>query len=86
MSASSGVEIRDLRKHYGDTIALNGLDLIAERGQILGVAGPNGAGKSTMIKILAGETPADGGEILVEGQPWSPVIGARLELRGRGRR
>ena len=78
MSASSGVEIRDLRKRYGDTIALNGLDLVAERGQILGVAGPNGAGKSTMIKILAGETPADGGEILVEGQPWSPVIGARL--------
>jgi ABC-type sugar transport system ATPase subunit len=78
MSTTAGVEIRGLRKHYGDTIALNGLDLVAERGQILGVAGPNGAGKSTMIKILAGETPADGGEILVEGQPWSPVIGARL--------
>jgi ABC-type sugar transport system ATPase subunit len=78
MSASAGVEIRDLRKHYGDTIALNGLDLVAERGQILGVAGPNGAGKSTMIKILAGETSSDGGELIVEGQPWSPVIGARL--------
>ena len=75
---TAGVEIRGLRKRYGDTIALDGLDLVAERGRILGVAGPNGAGKSTMIKILAGETPADAGEIIVEGQPWSPVIGARL--------
>jgi ABC-type sugar transport system ATPase subunit len=78
MTETAGVEIRGLRKHYGDTIALDGLDLVAERGKILGVAGPNGAGKSTMIKILAGETPADAGEIIVEGQPWSPVIGARL--------
>jgi ABC-type sugar transport system ATPase subunit len=77
-TTTAGVEIRGLRKHYGDTIALGGLDLVAARGKILGVAGPNGAGKSTMIKILAGETPADAGEILVEGQPWSPVIGARL--------
>jgi ABC-type sugar transport system ATPase subunit len=75
---AAGVEIRGLSKHYGDTVALNGLDLVATRGKILGVAGPNGAGKSTMIKILAGETSADAGELVVEGQPWSPVIGARL--------
>ena len=73
-----GVEIRGLRKAYGETVALDGLDLSTERGRILGIAGPNGAGKSTMIKILAGETPSDAGEIIVEGQPWSPVIGARL--------
>ena len=73
-----GVEIRGLRKAYGETVALDGLDLFAERGRILGIAGPNGAGKSTMIKILAGETPSGAGEIIVEGQPWSPVIGARL--------
>jgi ABC-type sugar transport system ATPase subunit len=77
-AASPGVEIRGLRKHYGDTHALAGLDIVADRGKILGIAGPNGAGKSTMIKILAGETPATAGEIIVEGQPWSPVIGARL--------
>jgi ABC-type sugar transport system ATPase subunit len=78
MTDAIGVEIRGLRKHYGDTIALNGLDLVAARGKILGIAGPNGAGKSTMIKILAGETSADAGELIVEGEPWSPVIGARL--------
>jgi ABC-type sugar transport system ATPase subunit len=75
--APAGVEIRGLHKRYGDTQALDGLDLVAPRGRILGIAGPNGAGKSTMIKILAGETPADAGQILVEGEQWSPVIGAR---------
>jgi ABC-type sugar transport system ATPase subunit len=72
---SRGVEIRGLRKHYGDTIALDGLDLRARPGEILGVAGPNGAGKSTMIKILAAETPQTAGEILVDGEPWSIDIG-----------
>ena len=51
---TAGVRIRGLRKRYGDTIALDGLDLDARAGEILGVAGPNGAGKSTMVKILAG--------------------------------
>ena len=66
----SGVSMRGLRKRYGDTIALNGLDLDARPGAILGVAGPNGAGKSTMVKILAGEVDRDDGEILVDGTPW----------------
>ena len=71
----TGVRIRGLRKHYGDTIALDGLDLDARPGQILGVAGPNGAGKSTMVKILAAETPQTAGDILVDDEPWSVDIG-----------
>jgi ABC-type sugar transport system ATPase subunit len=66
----SGLRIRGLRKWYGDTRALDGLDLDAAPGQILGVAGPNGAGKSTLIKILAGETTADGGTIELDGVAW----------------
>jgi ABC-type sugar transport system ATPase subunit len=64
------LHIRGLRKWYGDTRALDGLDLEARPGEILGVAGPNGAGKSTLIKILAGETSADSGEIELDGHPW----------------
>jgi ABC-type sugar transport system ATPase subunit len=71
-----GVTIRGLRKRYGDTIALAGLDLDARPGEILGVAGPNGAGKSTMVKILAGEVAADEGEILIDGSPWSSEVGS----------
>jgi ABC-type sugar transport system ATPase subunit len=65
-----GLRIRGLRKWYGDTRALDGLDLDARPGEILGVAGPNGAGKSTLIKILAGETRADSGEIHLDGRLW----------------
>jgi ABC-type sugar transport system ATPase subunit len=65
-----GLSIRGLRKWYGDTRALDGLDLDARAGEILGIAGPNGAGKSTLIKILAGETRADDGEIDLDGRPW----------------
>ena len=73
---STGVRIRGLRKRYGDTIALDGLDLDVQPGEILGIAGPNGAGKSTMVKILAGEVDRDEGEILVEGRPWSSDYGS----------
>jgi ABC-type sugar transport system ATPase subunit len=69
----TGLHIRGLRKWYGDTRALDGLDLDARRGEIHGVAGPNGAGKSTLIKILAGETTADQGDIQLDGQPWDGV-------------
>ncbi len=73
--AASGVTIRGLRKRYGDTVALAGLDLDARPGEILGVAGPNGAGKSTMVKNLAGELAADEGENAVDGAPWSSSVG-----------
>ncbi|HWE62661.1 MAG TPA: sugar ABC transporter ATP-binding protein [Chloroflexota bacterium] len=65
------LELRGLRKRYGETQALDGLDLTATSGEILAIAGPNGAGKSTMIRILAGETSPDAGQILIDGQPWS---------------
>ncbi|HEY8286631.1 MAG TPA: ATP-binding cassette domain-containing protein, partial [Chloroflexota bacterium] len=65
------LELRGIRKRYGETQALDGLDLTATSGEILAVAGPNGAGKSTMIRILAGETGVDAGQILIDGQPWS---------------
>ncbi|MFP5343856.1 MAG: ATP-binding cassette domain-containing protein [Candidatus Limnocylindria bacterium] len=70
----SGLRIRGLRKWYGDTRALDGLDLDARPGEILGIAGPNGAGKSTLIKVLAGEASADDGEIAFDDRPWD--IGA----------
>ena len=61
------IVIEGLHKRYGDTIALDGLDLTAQPGEILGVAGPNGSGKSTMVKTLAGEVIADQGRVLLDG-------------------
>ena len=62
-----GIVIEGLHKRYGDTTALDGLDLTAQPGEILGIAGPNGSGKSTMVKTLAGEVIADEGRVLLDG-------------------
>lgn len=48
------IEIRDLRKSYGDTVALKGISASIGKGEIVGLLGPNGAGKTTTMKILAG--------------------------------
>jgi ABC-type sugar transport system ATPase subunit len=70
----SGLRIRGLRKWYGETRALDGLDFEARPGEIMGIAGPNGSGKSTLIKVLAAETRADEGEIELDGAAWDPDL------------
>ncbi|HEX6585110.1 MAG TPA: ABC transporter ATP-binding protein [Thermoleophilaceae bacterium] len=58
-----------LEKRYGATVALGGVDLKVERGELLGLLGPNGAGKSTLTKIACGLVRATGGRAEVEGAP-----------------
>ncbi|NJE01735.1 ABC transporter ATP-binding protein [Thermococcus sp. JdF3] len=65
------LEIRGLRKSYGDFLALKGIDLEAEKGEVFALLGPNGAGKTTLIRILAEGLGYDSGEILVFGEPLS---------------
>ncbi len=61
-----------LRKTFGPTLALDGLDLVVHEGEIHGFLGPNGAGKSTTIRILLGLLRADGGSAtLLGGNPWT---------------
>ncbi len=61
-----------LTKKYGQTTALDGLDLEVARGEVHGFLGPNGAGKTTTIRILLGLIKADGGTArLFDGDPWS---------------
>jgi len=50
--AAPAVNAKSLSKSYGGTVAVNGLDLCVEPGQVFGFLGPNGAGKSTTIKLL----------------------------------
>ena len=66
-----GIEVRGLRKYYGDTRALDGLHLDVRPGEVLGIAGPNGAGKSTLIRILAGEERADSGTLRLGSTAWT---------------
>ncbi len=65
------IEARGLRKTYGTTAALDGIDLRVEEGRILGLIGPNGAGKTTALNVILGLTPYEG-ELKVLGRdPWS---------------
>ncbi|MRX43145.1 ABC transporter ATP-binding protein [Agromyces kandeliae] len=67
----SVISIRGLEKHFGRTVALDGLDLEVASGEIHGFLGPNGAGKSTTIRILLGLARASGGEArLFDRDPW----------------
>jgi ABC-2 type transport system ATP-binding protein len=59
--------IRGLRKAYGSTVALAGVDLDVEPGTILGLLGPNGAGKTTLVSIVAGLRRPDAGTVTVAG-------------------
>src|SRR5580658_5584522 len=61
------IEAHGLRKHFGKTVALDGLDLVAESGQVLAVLGPNGAGKTTFVRLVATLLRPDGGSLLVGG-------------------
>jgi ABC-2 type transport system ATP-binding protein len=61
------IEARGLRKHYGETTALNGVDLDVPAGSVCGILGPNGAGKTTAVRILTTLSKADGGSARVAG-------------------
>jgi ABC-2 type transport system ATP-binding protein len=61
------IEAGGLRKRFGRTVALDGLDLVAEPGQVLAVLGPNGAGKTTFVRTVATLLRPDGGELRVAG-------------------
>src|SRR5215470_7364286 len=69
---SVAIDVAGLRKSYGKTVALDGLDLRVRAGEVHGFLGPNGSGKTTTIRILLGLLRSDGGSAsLLGGDPWS---------------
>src|SRR4029079_9257440 len=69
--AMTVIEARGLRKAFGATTALDGVDLRVEEGRVLGLIGPNGAGKTTALNAILGLTPYEG-ELKVLGRdPWT---------------
>ena len=71
--------MRGVRKTFGATVALDGVDLAVRSGEVCALVGQNGAGKSTLMGILAGAMKPDAGEMRVEGAPYAPrgPLGAR---------
>ncbi|MBX9603926.1 MAG: ABC transporter ATP-binding protein [Bryobacteraceae bacterium] len=74
------IEVRNLRKLYGEKAAVDGLDLVVPRGCFFGFLGPNGAGKTTTIKMLMGLAPPTSGTIHLLGMPMPDQA---VEIRKR---
>ena len=73
------VDATGVGKTYGDTVALDGVDLAVAEGEVFGLIGPNGAGKTTLIRALTGTTPATGG-IRIFGREPTAVDSERIGL------
>lgn len=63
------LEVNNLKKSFGKVDVLDGVSFTVERGEAVAVIGPSGGGKSTMLRCLIGLEHADGGDILIEGEP-----------------
>jgi ABC-2 type transport system ATP-binding protein len=72
------LELIDLSRRYGDTIALDGLSFTVERGQLFGFVGPNGAGKTTAMRIVLGVLEPDRGEVRWQGRPVDAAMRRRF--------
>jgi ABC-2 type transport system ATP-binding protein len=86
VNGERAIEVVGLVKHYGDVRALDGLDLVAAQGQVLGLLGPNGAGKTTLVRVLATLIRADAGSARVLGydvQRDAAALRERIGLAGQ---
>lgn len=76
------LEMHGVRKSFGATQALRGVDFAVAAGEVMGLVGENGAGKSTLMKVLSGAHQPDAGEMFLDGSPYTP--GNPLNARGSG--
>lgn len=73
---AAAVVVDGLRKRYGDKVAVDGVDLRIDEGEIFGILGPNGAGKTTTVECVAGLRVGDAGSVRVLGiDPWTDRAG-----------
>jgi len=91
------VEVKDLRKRYGDKQAVDGVSFSVKKGEVFGILGPNGAGKTTTLEMMETLRPIDSGSVKIDGidvadhpdkikyiigvQPQSPAFQDKTKLR-----
>ncbi|OIJ95266.1 ABC transporter ATP-binding protein [Streptomyces colonosanans] len=74
------IEVRDLRKRFGRTVAVDGLSFTVQPGTVTGFVGPNGAGKSTTMRAILGLDAPDQGTALIGGRPYRDLRTPLLEV------
>src|SRR5208282_360876 len=81
-AARTAVEVRmeGLRRQYGSVVALDGLDLTLQAGELVALLGPSGCGKTTTLRLLAGLEDADAGSITVGGKEITHVPASRRDM------
>jgi branched-chain amino acid transport system ATP-binding protein len=79
------LELKAVRKNFGDTPVVRGLDLRVEAGECLALIGPNGAGKSTVFNLIAGALAPDSGDIFLHGARIAGMKPFRISRRGLSR-
>ncbi|WP_433794766.1 ATP-binding cassette domain-containing protein [Actinoplanes sp. CA-252034] len=84
MGAAYAIHVEGLVKRYGETVALDGVDLWVPAGSVAGVLGPPGAGKTTLIRILAGLTSPDEGRVTIIGESRTVPAKGEPEKGGPG--
>src|SRR5690349_1995945 len=76
------LKLTAVRKTFGPTVALDGVDLDLRAGEVHAVIGENGAGKSTLMNVIAGALNPDEGRMQIDGKPYSPT--SPLDARTHG--
>jgi ABC-2 type transport system ATP-binding protein len=74
------IEVKNLSKHYGEKLAVDGLDFVVQPGIVTGFLGPNGAGKSTTMRLIAGLDEPSKGSVRVNGRDYRSAVAPMAEL------
>ena len=85
MNTHPSLELRQVRKRFGNTEIIRGVSLQIESGQRVALIGPNGAGKSTLFNLISGRMAPTSGEILLNGQPIHGHQPYEINRRGLAR-
>jgi branched-chain amino acid transport system ATP-binding protein len=80
--ADLALELRDVRAAYGSITVLRGVDLAVPYGSLVALLGPNGGGKSTTLRVIAGQLPVAGGDLVVAGRRINGAAPDELARRG----
>ena len=78
----TALSLKGIRKAFGPTVALDGVDLELRQGEVHALIGENGAGKSTLMNVIAGALKPDDGSMEIDGRPYSPT--SPLDARTNG--